>query len=343
MTGKGHSGRGWLALALAGAAVGGCGGARDATPAAAAVVPARGALFGAWANPDVTGGTWWSRGEIAKVESQLGRTLDIDAHVGRFAADGGPAPDMRDELRFDAAAGRIPLLTWNGPSKPFPGLHAVASGATDAAIRAWGELLASVGKPILFRPWWEMNGDWYPWSGSRSGGASAPALYVRAWRRLRSVLRSAGATNLQFVWCPNVKDVPTTSWNHWSAYYPGADAVDWVGIDGYNWGRSDHPGDDGWRSFAKVFGGGVYADYAARKPIMISEFGSVEQGGSKGRWYQQAATDIPKRFPAIRAVVLWDSHVGSADFRINTSASARAGIRNLARDPYFNPHRRPLR
>jgi hypothetical protein len=307
------------------------------------VVPARGALFGAWANPDLSGGKWWSRGEVAKVERQLGRKLDIDAHVARFAADGGPASSMRDELMFDVASGRIPLLTWNGPSKPFPGLHAVASGSTDAAIRAWAKLLASVGKPILLRPWWEMNGDWYLWSGSQSGGASAPAVYVRAWRHLRSVLRSAGATNVQLVWCPNSNDVPATSWNHWSAYYPGDDAVDWVGVDGYNWGRSDHPSDSGWRSFATVFGGGVYADYAARKPIMIAEFGSAEQGGSKGLWYQQAASDIPKRFAAIRAVVLWDSHVGSADFRVNTSAGAHAGIRQLARDPYFNPRRHRLR
>jgi hypothetical protein len=339
-------------LALVAAAVGGCAGARHGTPsfrlptparATAAVVPAHGAWFGAWANPDLHGGTWWSRGEVAKVEGQLGRMLDIDAHVARFAPDGSPAPDMRDELMFDASSGRIPLLTWNGPSKPFPGLRAVASGSTDAAIRAWGKLLASVGKPILLRPWWEMNGNWYHWSGSRSGGALAPAVYVRAWRHLRSVLRSAGAANVRLVWCPNAKDVPTTSWNHWSAYYPGDDAVDWVGIDGYNWGGSDHPNGAGWRSFAKVFGRGVYADYAGRKPIMIAEFGSVEQGGVKGRWYHQAATDIPKRFPDIRAVVLWDSHIGSADFRINTSAGARAGIRKLARDPYFNPRRRPLR
>jgi hypothetical protein len=335
-----------LLLALAASALCGCGGARFPPPAArvAGVAPGHGALFGAWANPDVTGGTWWSRGEIAKVERQLGRKLDIDAHVARFAADGSPAPGMRDELMFDASSGRTPLLTWNGPSKPFPGLEAVAAGSTDAAIRAWGRLLASVGEPILLRPWWEMNGDWYPWSGSAAGGAQAPPVYVRAWRRLRSVLRRAGATNVQLVWCPNAKDVPAAPWNHWSAYYPGDDAVDWVGVDGYNWGHSDHPGERGWRSFATVFGGGgVYADYAARKPIMVAEFGSVEQGGAKGLWYRQAASEIRERFPAIRAVVLWDSYVGSADFRINTSPAARAGIRQLARDRYFNPRRQELR
>jgi hypothetical protein len=343
VSGKRHGARLRLVLALAGVAAAACGGTPGAAPPApaAAVAPARGVLFGAWANPDMSGGAWWSRDEVAKVERQLGRKLDIDAHVARFAADGSPAPDMRQELRFDAASGRTPLLTWNGPSKPFPGLRAVASGATDTAIRAWGRLLASVGEPVLLRPWWEMNGDWYPWSGAASGGASAPALYVRAWRRLRRVLREVGATNVQLVWCPNVKDVPAASWNHWRAYYPGDDAVDWVGVDGYNWGGSDHPGGDGWVSFANLFGGGVYADYAARKPIMIAEFGSVEQGGSKGLWYRQAARDIPTRFPAVRALVLWDSHAGSADFRINTSAGAREGIRELARGRYFNPRRHP--
>ena len=97
-----------------------------------------------------------------------------------------------------------------------------------------------------------------------------------------------------------------------------------------------------WKSFATRFGGtgGVYANYAARKPIMIAEYGSVEQGGDKGQWYRDMLTSVRNQFPSIAALVAWDSIDGSANFEINTSSGALAGYEALASNAYFNPPRR---
>ena len=138
-----------------------------------------------------------------------------------------------------------------------------------------------------------------------------------------------------WVWSPNAQDVPSQSWNHYTNYYPGDAYVDWVGIDGYNWGGR------AWKSFATRFGSanGIYADYARRKPIMIAEYGSAETGGDKGAWYRDAAATIPRRFPSIAALVAWDASDPRANFRIDSSAGAVAGYRALARGRYFGRRR----
>jgi Glycosyl hydrolase family 26 len=293
------------------------------------LVPVRGVLLGGYSNPVAS--NWWTKREVLSRERLLGRRYAIDAHVAAFArGGGGPARGMTAELRWDAAYGRIPMLSFDGPTRPFPGLDRIASGAADRQLRAWARALKKVGRPLFLRPWWEMNTSWFPWAGRRGG---SPATYVRAWRRMRTIFRREGAGNVVWVWCPNVTDAQSEGpAHHWAAYYPGDAYVDWVGIDGYNWGGA------AWKSFRTRFGAahGVYADYARRKPIMIAEYGSAETGGDKSAWYRDAAAVIPRRFPSIAALVAWDASDPRANFRIDSSPGAVAGYRALAHDRYFS-------
>ncbi|MDX1531405.1 MAG: glycosyl hydrolase, partial [Rhodothermales bacterium] len=60
------------------------------------------------------------------------------------------------------------------------------------------------------------------------------------------------AANVAWVWSPNVVSVPDTPDNDMHRYYPGDAYVDWVGLDGYNFG--DHHDEwHRWQSFAEVF------------------------------------------------------------------------------------------
>ena len=64
--------------------------------------------------------------------------------------------------------------------------------------------------------------------------------------------------------------------------YPGAAYVDWMAMDGYNFGTNPVSGDR-WTSFESVFGP-TYAALlrlAPSKPIMIAEASSSEYGGSR--------------------------------------------------------------
>ncbi len=76
----------------------------------------------------------------------------------------------------------------------------------------------------------EMNGNWYPWSLG-----STPNEYILAWRHVYTIFSNKGleSTRLQWIWCVNNEDFGNyTAENYWV----GDNYVDWIGIDGYNFG-----------------------------------------------------------------------------------------------------------
>jgi beta-mannanase len=179
-----------------------------------------------------------------------------------------------------------------------------------------------------------MNGNWYPWAGANNGGANGgPAKYVAAWKHVHDLFVQAGATNVIWVWCPLVTDVPAESWNHWTAYYPGDDYVDWVGLDAYNWGSSSSC--CVWQSFDDLVDA-PYQDYASKKPIMLPETASAEVGGDKAAWIDAMHQSLMTKYTAIHAVVWFDINK-ETDWRINSSPAALAAYDRMAQDPYFAP------
>jgi hypothetical protein len=165
-----------------------------------------------------------------------------------------------------------------------------------------------------------MNGSWAPWEGSING--NTPAAYVAAWQHVVSIFRSAGATNVSWVWAPNCGPTSTIS-----SYYPGDSWVDVIGLDGYNWGSSLGK----WQSFTDVFGASydIVTALSATKPVVITETASAEAGGDKAAWITSAyQTEIPTRFPRISAVIWFDVNK-ETDWRVDSSASALAAYKSV--------------
>jgi len=119
-----------------------------------------------------------------------------------------------------------------------------------------------------------------------------PGDYVAAWRHLHEAMADGGVDDdrLQWVWCPNADD---TGGHPVEAFYPGDEYVDWVGVDGYNFGDSREWSD--WR-----WPGDLFDDVVARlrdltdRPLAVPEFGtsSVRSGRhdlrAKSRWIRAA-------------------------------------------------------
>ena len=287
------------------------------------LVPTRGAHCGAYVNPTMRwGGDRTGRGEVKQLEGALGRRLDVVHSYRRWDE---PFPTRLD--RWSVGGGRIPLASWTGTT-----LDRILNGSQDRLIRARARSVKRFKRGIFIRWGWEMNGTWFPWSGAANG--RDPGRYVAAWRRIHGIFRQERATNAVWVWSPNGANSPDEPWNHWRNYYPGDRYVDWVGIDMYNWGTRRSW--SSWRSFASLMAP-VYTDYASRKPIMIAETASVEDGGSKARWIKDARHSIKRAFPSIGAF-LWFHANYVEDWRINTSAEALMAFRRMGKDPYF--HRR---
>lgn len=224
---------------------------------------------------------------------------------------------------FDAAGakalwnqGVMPQFTWepwntslsvDDPAQIH--LQDIINGKWDSYITARGTEFASVGAPIMVRWGHEFNGNWYPWGIANNN--SDPTLYVRAYRHVHDLVVAAGATNVQWVWCFNNGSTPDSSFNDPAQSYPGDAYVDWVGIDGYNWGLgpSWDPTGDHWTSFDSMFAS-AYAKaraIAPHRPVMIGEVGSSEDGGNKAQWISDMSTALQSgRYPDLKELVYFD-------------------------------------
>ena len=279
---------------------------------------------------------------LAEVRTAAAPAAAPPVLVAWYALWGGWKRELRaEDLEHVAAAGGIPLITW----EPWAGTaldpawslrRAVLSGAHDAYIDSWARGLAAFGRPVLLRFAHEMHDHgWYPWAVGRNGNTAADAL--AAWRHVRAIFRAAGADNVQWVWNPNtLGDAPAA--RHEAVYrslYPGDAEVDWVGLDVFNTGPALDWGAPYWRSFRDA----LSAPYEAlarvsRHPLLLPEVGCTETGGSKATWIAEALSpDTAERFPRVRALVWFDTPK-EQPWHLDSSPAARAawetGLRGRA-------------
>ncbi len=227
--------------------------------------------------------------------------------------------------------GSVPLITWEPwITHELGTLEAIASGSYETYVTDFLTAARDWGKPLFLRFAHEMNGNWYPWDGAHNGGAEGAEKYKKAWICIYNVKESVGAGNVILVWSPNNTDLPSASWNTPEAYYPGDQYVDWIGMDGYNWGYKD------WEDFDSIFGS-IYAKLISlsSKPLMIGEFSSAEPGGDKAAWISDALAKIENNYPAIKALC-WFNIDKERDWRVNSSSSAEAAWRRSISDSYFD-------
>lgn len=287
-----------------------------------------------------------------------GITDDTGAALQRFAAEAGEAPGIamfyRDwnegwstaliEPRFlepALAQGATPMITWLPQLASGDPMHqpayspaAIAAGAFDPFLRRAAREAAAFGQPLLLRLAHEMNGPWSSWGAWVDG--NTPADYVAMWRHVVGIFRAEGATNVRWVWSPNVYGVGQSlaggSAMPFEPFYPGDRWVDFVGLDGYNWGTL-HSG--GWQSFAGVFGSSYEAiTRLTDKPVMICETASAEAGGDKPAWILSIPRVLQTRMPRVRALI-WFDRDKETDWEIASSPASEAAFRTIARSPVF--------
>lgn len=131
--------------------------------------------------------------------------------------------------RFDASragiaaqAGAVPLMQWNPVHSH---LSAIADGKYDDYLRAFAAAVRNFDCPLMLSFAHEMNRPWFSW-GSRRQPAAA---FVAAWQHIHGIFAAAGASNVIWVWNPNVGS-SAASLRRW---WPGPAYVSMVGLDGY--------------------------------------------------------------------------------------------------------------
>jgi hypothetical protein len=208
-------------------------------------------------------------------------------------------------------------------------LSEINEGKYDSYYEKWAADVAAYKYPFFFRWAWEMNGTWFKWGRD---AAKDPNEYVKAWRRLHGIAESAGATNITWVWCPNVEFLGGTPYG---LLYPGDAYVDWTCLDGYN--KANRP-------FFEVFGSSYSAiadALAPSKPLMIGETATVHGIGHSSHleWFRDALRSLPTRFPKIKAFVWfnWNIVEGGKEWEwpIEWTAGGQKVFAEEIASPYF--------
>jgi len=267
---------------------------------------------------------------ISGFESATGRKLAVVMWFKSFAQD---FPSL--ECSQVWARGSVPCITWEPWKGSVPDsdytLQKIADGEFDAYISKWALDAKAFGHPFFLRFAHEMNGNWYPWDGAHNGLSEAPAKYIAAWKHVHGLFNAAGVLNVTWVWSVISESVPDETWNSIGNYYPGDAYVDWIGIDGYNWGGS------AWQTFDQIFSS-VYSQIRSSyplKPVMIGEFASAPDGGDKAAWITDAFSKIKSNYSGIK-LFNWFNITKERDWTVADSASYETAYKAaVAETSYF--------
>lgn len=299
-----------------------------------------------------------ARGDVALGVFTSGLAQETGPALDRFASETGVMPKIamyyRDwnegwptaliDPRTIApilARGATPMITWEPflsaaegqPESAYTPAR-IAAGAFDPYIWRAAREAARYGRPLLVRFAHEMNGDWYPWAGR---GGNSPADYIWMWRHVVSIFRGAGASNVRWVWSPNVEG--SAEVQPFAAYYPGDAWVDDVALDGYN--AAAVKGSP-WLTFSQVFAPSYQSlTRLTGKPLFIAETACSEEGGSKAKWITAIPSALRQQMPRVRALV-WFNLDKEANWTLGSSASSLQAFRAVAAAGTFAGSASPL-
>ncbi len=266
-------------------------------------------------------------GNVDNLSRRLGRSLGVAFNYARY---GEPFP--MEWARAQGRRGRLVQIAW----EPQGGLDQVRD---NAYLSQWARDAGQCGTGVFLRFAGEMNGGWTRWGRS-------PSAYKRAFRLVHSVM-ARETSNVALVWAPNA--VPASGVD---AYYPGDDAVDWVGLSLYLVRfYDDNLKRPAWRDAPEAFLDPFYARYAARKPLCLVECGISRRSRVEGADADPfASARIGDLFDALRVryprlkMVCWfdrDNLTGAVparrlnDYSLPAGSLALSAFQSATADPYF--------
>jgi len=208
-------------------------------------------------------------------------------------------------------------------------LKKAESGEYDAVVRQFSAWAKTVSRPIYLRIGYEFDGK---------HNELEPASYVRAYRRIVDLIRAEGVDNIAFVW--HSYAAPSYMGHPLSAWYPGDDYVDWVGISlfGHLYASELSAEADAVFDFAREY----------KKPVIVAEaspIGGIEQDNlvAWNTWFVNFFSLIHNR--NVKAISFINEDWGSIsieglsgwkDARLQNNAKiSRAWFRETGKDRYL--------
>jgi mannan endo-1,4-beta-mannosidase len=186
----------------------------------------------------------------------------------------------------DSVQGRLTDFEWNELLTPGTDLNRRWVEQVDV-IAGYLRQLQAAHVPVLFRPYHEINGNWF-WWGARSGEHGSAALYRQIYDRFVHVHH---LNNLIWVW--NVNS-PGGNASPVADYFPGAQYCDVLSMDIYGEFKQDYYDE--------------MVQLAGSKPIALAEVGTMPTLDVLARqprwayfmmWSGMEGANSPEQFEAI--------------------------------------------
>ena len=201
--------------------------------------------------------------DLASFETLVGKAVNIQAVFVGFQ-DSFPS----SYASTVGAKGKTLLIFW----EPSVSYDAITNGSQDKSIMKFVIDASSYGYPVILVPFNEMNLNEEVWGYGVNGNTSTK--FIAAWKHVHDLF--AAASNVKFAIDFNNESVPDVAGNRFSDYYPGDSYVDYVGVDGFNFGNP-------WQSFSAIFDSAISKANAFGKPEFIFSVASAE-GPQKAAW-----------------------------------------------------------
>ncbi|GAA1802801.1 beta-mannosidase [Planosporangium flavigriseum] len=225
----------------------------------------------------------WVNSANTQVDSSCNDTLKDWWHNGGLVSVGIHMPSPTGG-NFGTKLGNFGDLTNSGT--------AVGRAYQDSLTKIGDGLsdLKNAGVVVLWRPFHEMNGDWFWW------GNQDADTYKNVWNYTYNYLvNTRGLDNLIWVYAPDCSRN-----GNLTDYYPGGDKVDVVGLDCY----TDNPsGGDG--NVVKNLDAQYNQMLGLGKPFAFTEAGPRDQTGGSFDW-KKWIDAIQQRYPKTTYFLAWN-------------------------------------
>lgn len=144
-------------------------------------------------------------------------------------------------------------------------LKEIVKGEWDCYFEEFAKNAKESNINVYYRFGYEMNGKWFEWG-------KKPKLFVDAWVHVWKIFKEEGASNIKWIFSPNVIKKNQTFKSGILRYYPGDEFVDIVSLDGYNFG-DNHDEYSSWKSFIEIYKSSIIGLEKLNKPMWITEIG----------------------------------------------------------------------
>lgn len=329
----------------------------------AALAPTTGALFGV--NLD------WRAKSLERYAFDLRHKPAVSVSFTGFPYTEEEKTELQRAVVQIRANGQMMLLTL----EPANGLSEVTAESAETLARDLAEFNDD-GVPVVVRFGPQMNGSWYPWS-------QQPARYIEAFRTLAGAVHTL-APGSAMMWAPNygggdqlgggqyevqpgtadftsldtdADGALTMSDDAYAPYYPGDDAVDWVGMSLYHWG-GEYPWGENELPEPNKFANQLTGNYSGAngddtqlpdfyevygevhgKPVAIPETAALfaPAAGGEGElaikqawWNQLFAPATAARFPQLKMInwFEWDREEEEARGRVDWTVTNTPAVRD---------------